>query len=77
MESLPGMCSDAVAKAYFFSQYCTQRLVRGITDLTQCSCLCVFMFKSSLRRMEGMTKLTEKPDLKLAVKQCRRSCNSA
>lgn len=26
--------------------------------------------------MEGMTKLAEKPKLKLAGKQCRRSCNS-
>lgn len=62
---------------FFFGQYCTECLVRGIADLTYCSCFCIFMFKSSLRRMEGMTKLTEKSKLKLAVKQCRRSCNSA
>ena len=62
---------------FFFSQYCTECLVRGITDLTQCSCLCIFMFKSSLRRTGGLTKLTEKSKLKLAVKQCGISCNSA
>lgn len=61
----------------FFCHCCTECLVRGITDLTPCSCLCIFMFKSSLRRMEGMTKLSEKSKLKLAVKQCRKCCNSA
>lgn len=61
----------------FFSQYCTECLVGGSLIWPQCSCQCISMFKSSLTRIEGLTKLTEKSKLKLAVRQCRRSCNSA
>lgn len=62
---------------FFFGQCCTEYLVREITDLTPCSCLCTLKFKSNLRRTEGMIKLPETSKLKPSEKQCGRCCDSA